>query len=212
MSGIDDLVLEITPDVLLDAYACGIFPMAESADDPGLFWVEPKWRGIIPLDEFYVSKRLARTARQKPYDIRLDTDFEAMMRMCAQPVAERPETWINERIISLYCALHERGNAHSVECWKNGELVGGRYGVSLGGAFFGESMVSRARDASKLALIHLVERLKAGGFTLLDTQFNTAHLSQFGAVEVRKKDYQKMLMDALNADGDIHAWDSMQAG
>jgi len=212
MSGIDDLVLEITPDVLLDAYACGIFPMAESADDPGLFWVEPKWRGIIPLDEFYVSKRLARTARQKPYDIRLDTDFEAMMRMCAQPVAERPETWINERIISLYCALHERGNAHSVECWKNGELVGGLYGVSLGGAFFGESMVSRARDASKLALIHLVERLKAGGFTLLDTQFNTAHLSQFGAVEVRKKDYQKMLMDALNADGDIHAWDSMQAG
>jgi len=207
MSGIDDLVLEITPDVLLEAYACGIFPMAESSDDPGLFWVEPKLRGIIPLDAFYVSKRLARTARQSPYEIRLNYDFEAMMRLCAQPANDRPETWINDRIISLYCALNERGNAHSIECWEHQTLVGGLYGVSLGGVFFGESMVSRARDASKLALVHLVERLKIGGFTLLDTQFNTAHLSQFGAVEIPKKDYQKKLQAALEVDGNIHRWD-----
>jgi len=210
MSGIDDLVLEITPEVLLEAYACGIFPMAESADDPGLFWVEPKWRGIIPLDEFHVPKRLARTARQAPYEIRFNYNFEAMMQLCAEPVGDRPETWINERIISLYCALHERGHAHSVECWHSGAMVGGLYGVSIGGAFFGESMVSRARDASKLALIHLVERLKTGGFTLLDTQFNTVHLSQFGAIEVKKQHYQKMLVEALEVEGDIHLWDRQQ--
>ncbi|MEL6922273.1 MAG: leucyl/phenylalanyl-tRNA--protein transferase [Pseudomonadota bacterium] len=203
MSGVDDLVLEITPDVLLEAYACGIFPMAETADDPGLFWVEPRQRGIIPLDAFHVPRRLARTARQRPYDIRCNTAFEAMMRLCAESAEDRAETWINERIISLYTALHERGHAHSVECWQDDRLVGGLYGVTLGGAFFGESMVSRARDASKLALIDLVERLKRGGFVLLDTQFNTAHLSQFGAIEVPRKRYQSMLVDALEVTGDI---------
>ncbi|MEM1318291.1 MAG: leucyl/phenylalanyl-tRNA--protein transferase, partial [Pseudomonadota bacterium] len=177
MSNVDNLMLEITPEVLLKAYASGIFPMADSADDPGLFWVEPDYRGIIPLDEFHTPKRLARTIRQEKFDLRINTSFERVVDLCAEEAPDRKETWINQRIRKLYSELHHMGHAHSVESWLDGELVGGLYGVSLGGAFFGESMFSRARDASKVALAHLVDRLNINGFTLLDTQFNTEHLS-----------------------------------
>lgn len=209
MSGVDDLMMEITPEVLLKAYACGIFPMAESADDPGIFWVEPRMRGIIPLDEFHVPKRLARTVRQNVYEVRINTSFNEVMRFCAEATNERTETWINQRILDLYQQLHEMGHCHSVECWNDSGLVGGLYGLKLGGAFFGESMFSRARDASKVALVHLVERMNAGGFTLLDTQFNNSHLSQFGSVEVPKKDYEKLLKAALEVDADFFALDAL---
>ena len=207
MSGVDDLMMEITPQVLLKAYACGIFPMAESADDPGLFWVEPELRGVIPLDEFHVPKRLARTMRQGKYELRVDTAFSDVLRLCAESTDDRPQTWINRRIRHLYNELHQMGHCHSVECWQGDELVGGLYGVRLGSAFFGESMFSRARDASKIALVHLVERLKAGGFRLLDTQFNTTHLSQFGAIEVPKAEYEHLLTAALAFDADFYALD-----
>lgn len=205
MSGVDDLMMEITPEVLLKAYACGIFPMAESADDPGIFWVEPRMRGIIPLDEFHVPRRLARTVRQGVYEMRVNSAFHQVMRLCAEETNGREETWINQRILDLYGQLHLMGHCHSVESWRNGELVGGLYGLKLGGAFFGESMFSRARDASKVALVHLVERMNAGGFTLLDTQFNNSHLSQFGSTEVPKKQYEKLLNDALEVDADFFA-------
>ena len=207
MSGVDDLMMEITPQVLLKAYACGIFPMAEAADDPGLFWVEPELRGIIPLDEFHIPRRLARTVRQQVYEVRVDHDFAATIRMCAEDTPDRPSTWINGRIAALYTELHRMGHCHSVECWKDGKLVGGLYGLHIGGAFFGESMFSRARDASKVALVHLVERMKAGGFCLLDTQFNTKHLSQFGAIEIPKRDYEQLLDEAIAVKGDFFALD-----
>ncbi|MEN0040215.1 MAG: leucyl/phenylalanyl-tRNA--protein transferase [Pseudomonadota bacterium] len=200
MSNVDNLMLEITPEVLLKAYASGIFPMADSADDPGLFWVEPDYRGIIPLDEFHTPKRLARTIRQEKFDLRINTSFERVVDLCAEEAPDRKETWINQRIRKLYSELHHMGHAHSVESWLDGELVGGLYGVSLGGAFFGESMFSRARDASKVALAHLVDRLNINGFTLLDTQFNTEHLSQFGAVEIPKREYLDRLSEALELD------------
>ena len=154
---------EITPEVLLRAYACGIFPMAESADDPSLFWVEPEMRGVIPLDGFHVSSRLARTVRSDAFTVTVDTAFKAIIAGCAAPQEERKDTWINRRIRDLYVGLHELGHCHSVEVWQNDDLVGGLYGVNLGGAFFGESMFHRARDASKVALVHLVARLIAGG-------------------------------------------------
>lgn len=205
MSGIDDLMMEITPQVLLKAYACGIFPMAESADDPGLFWVEPQVRGIIPLDGFHIPKRLSRTVRQNIFEIRVDSAFQDVVALCAEDAPDRRQTWINGRIALLYNELHRMGHCHSVECWKEGRLVGGLYGVRLGGAFFGESMFSRARDASKVALVKLVERLNAGNFRLLDTQFNTAHLSQFGAVDVTKEEYELQLSVALANEGDFFA-------
>ena len=208
MSGVDDLMMEITPQVLLKAYACGIFPMAESADDPGLFWVEPEMRGVIPLDSFHVPRRLARTVRQRPYVVRVDSAFSEVIRLCAEDTTDRPQTWINGRIAQLYNELHKMGHCHCVECWLGDELVGGLYGVRLGGAFFGESMFSRARDASKIALVHLVERMRAGGFQLLDTQFNTAHLSQFGAIEIPKRNYEQLLDEALMVDADFFAIDS----
>ncbi len=208
MSGVDDLMMEITPQVLLKAYACGIFPMAETAVDPGLFWVEPKMRGIIPLDAFHVPRRLARTIRQKPYRLSVDTAFGDVLRLCAEDTPDRPQTWINGRIAQLYNDLHAMGHCHSVECWQRETLVGGLYGVRLGGAFFGESMFSRTRDASKIALVHLVDRLKVGGFHLLDTQFNTAHLSQFGAIEIPKESYEQLLIDALTIDADFYAIDA----
>ena len=207
MSGVDDLVMEITPEVLLKAYACGIFPMSEGADDPGLFWVEPKVRGILPLDGFHAPRRLMRTVRQRQFDVRCDTAFADIIDLCAQVAADRSETWINGRIRELYVELHRLGHAHSVECWREGRLVGGLYGVALGGAFFGESMVSRERDASKVALVHLVDRLRAGGFTLLDTQFVTSHLETFGAIRVPKSTYEKMLDEALATPADFHALD-----
>ncbi len=189
----------VTPEILLRAYSAGLFPMAESADDPRIFWVEPEMRGIIPLDGFHVSKSLAKAVRRNPFDIRFDTAFAAVMRGCAESTGERPTTWINSTILSLYTALHSHGYAHSVEAWEDGELAGGLYGVSLGSAFFGESMFSRKTNASKICLVHLVERLREKGFTLLDTQFTTDHLKTFGAIDVPKEDYAKLLEKAMES-------------
>lgn len=203
MSGHEDLIMEITPQVLLKAYASGIFPMAESADDPGLFWVEPELRGIIPLEEFHVPRRLARTVRQNIFDIRFDSDFDAVIAACAEETHDRRSTWINERIRMLYHELFEIGHCHTVEAWQDGKLVGGLYGVKLGAAFFGESMFSRATDASKVALVHLVERLKAQNFRLLDTQFTTEHLKNFGAMDVPRAEYEIILHNALMVEADF---------
>ncbi len=203
MSGSQAVVLEITPQVLLKAYSCGIFPMAESADDPTIFWVEPEMRGIIPLDKFHVPRRLARTLRTRPFEIRVDTAFDAVVAACQEAVENRPSTWISDQIRRLYGQLHRMGHSHSVEAWLDGELVGGLYGVSLGGAFFGESMFSRRRDASKACLVHLVERLKTRGYRLLDTQFVTDHLRQFGAVEVPREQYTVLLENALQEDASL---------
>ena len=207
MSGVGDLMMEVTPDLLLRAYACGIFPMSEGADDPGLFWVEPRLRGIIPLDAFHVPRRLARTIRARRFEITVDRDFPAVIAACAEPAPDRPETWINARIRALYTELNARGDAHSVEMRIDGELVGGLYGVSLGGAFFGESMFSRVTDASKVALVHLVERLRAGGYVLLDAQFQTQHLARFGAIEIARPEYLDRLDAALARRGDFYAID-----
>ena len=193
----DSALSEITPQVLLRAYACGIFPMAESADDPTLFWVEPEIRGVIPLDGFRISSRLARTVRSDVFTIKVNTAFKAVIAGCAAPQEGREDTWINKRIHDLYCGLHVLGHCHSVETWRGDELVGGLYGVSLGRAFFGESMFYRARDASKVALVHLVARLIAGGFELLDTQYVTTHLKSFGALEIPRRRYTAMLDKAL---------------
>lgn len=205
MTGRDDLTFAITPDVLLKAYACGIFPMAESADDPTLFWVEPEWRGVIPLDGFHVPKRLARTVRQDAFEIRVDTDFDGVIAGCAEPASDRPKTWINGRIRRLYGDLFRRGHCHTVEAWIDDELVGGLYGVSLGAAFFGESMFSRVTDASKVALVHLVARLRAGGYRLLDTQFVTEHLLRFGAMEIPREIYSRRLDSAVAGKADFFA-------
>ncbi|GGF31621.1 leucyl/phenylalanyl-tRNA--protein transferase [Aliidongia dinghuensis] len=189
--------MKLTPDLLLRAYAAGIFPMAESADDPEIFWVDPEERGILPLDGCHVPHKLRRTVRHGPFEVRCDTAFEAVVRGCAEPTPGRPDTWINEEILQLYVALHRRGRAHSVEAWIDGELVGGLYGVALGGAFFGESMFNRRTDASKVALVHLVARLIEGGFGLLDTQFTTPHLERFGVIEIPRTEYQRRLAWAL---------------
>ena len=202
MSGIDDLLMEVTPDLLLRAYASGIFPMSEGADDPGIFFVEPRLRGVLPLDEFHVPRRLARTVRSGRFELRVDTAFDEVVAMCAAAAPDRPQTWINTRIRSLYGELHRMGHGHSVESWRDGRLVGGLYGVSLRGAFFGESMFSRESDASKVALVHLVNMLRRGGFALLDTQFLTAHLERFGAREVRREDYLALLERALAVDAE----------
>jgi leucyl/phenylalanyl-tRNA---protein transferase len=191
-------MITLTPDLLLRAYAGGIFPMADSAEDPELFWVDPDPRGVLPLEQFHVPRRLKRTVRSGSFEVRVDTDFGAVMRACAKSTEMRPSTWINEEILRLYGELHTQGFAHSVEAWTAGELMGGLYGIALGGAFFGESMFSRARDASKVALVHLVARLIAGGFTLLDTQFVTEHLLQFGAVEIPRREYRRRLAAALS--------------
>ncbi|MGY3452843.1 leucyl/phenylalanyl-tRNA--protein transferase [Bradyrhizobium sp. USDA 4353] len=192
-----DSASEITPEVLLRAYACGIFPMAESADDPSLFWVEPELRGVIPLDGFRVASRLARTVRSDAFTVTVNQAFKAVMDGCAEPQPGREDTWINRRIRELYNGLYAMGHCHSVECWQEGELVGGLYGVSLGRAFFGESMFHRVRDASKVALVHLVARLIAGGFELLDTQYVTEHLKTFGAVEIPRRRYTLLLEKAI---------------
>jgi leucyl/phenylalanyl-tRNA--protein transferase len=187
----------LTPEILLHAYAEGIFPMAERRDDPELFWVSPEKRGIIPLDNFHVPKRLARTVRSDRFTVTADVAFGEVMRACAAPTAVRTESWINDEILRLYMALHHEGHAHSIECWKDGTLVGGLYGVKLGAAFFGESMFSTERDASKIALVHLVARLIRGGFMLLDTQFITAHLARFGTIEIPRDEYLKQLKQAV---------------
>lgn len=196
---------DITPDVLLRAYACGIFPMSESADDPSLFWVEPEMRGVIPLNGFRIASRLARTVRSDVFKVTVDHAFKAVIAGCAAPQPGRNDTWINQRIRDLYLGLHERGNAHSVEVWQGDDLVGGLYGVNLGRAFFGESMFHRARDASKVALVHLVARLLAGGFELLDTQYVTEHLRTFGAVEIPRRRYTGLLDQALKGTADFGA-------
>lgn len=188
----------LTPEILLRAYAEGLFPMAERRGDPTLYWVSPEKRGVIPLDGFHVSQRLARTVRSGRFAVTGDQAFREVMLACAAPAPGREESWINDEILRLYTALHAGGHAHSVECWQNGALVGGLYGVRLGAAFFGESMFSRERDASKVALVHLVDALRRGGFTLLDTQFITTHLTQFGAVEIPRAQYLSLLNQALN--------------
>jgi len=191
-------------ETVLQAYAYGIFPMAESAEDDALFWVDPERRGVLPLGRFHVSHSLAKAVRKAPFTIRVDTAFEAVLEGCAAPAPGREKTWINRAIHDLYSRLHRAGFAHSIESWEGDELIGGLYGVSLGGAFFGESMFSRRTDASKIALVYLVARLKAGGYTLLDTQFVTRHLMQFGAMEIPRADYHRLLHAALAQGGDFH--------
>ncbi|WP_309606237.1 leucyl/phenylalanyl-tRNA--protein transferase [Phenylobacterium sp.] len=182
---------------LLDCYARGVFPMADAREDERVFLIDPERRGVIPLEGLHVSRRLARTVRTEPFEVRIDTAFREVVRRCAEAGPGRMETWINRPIEALYVGLHAEGFAHSVECWQDGELVGGLYGVALHGAFFGESMFSRQRDASKVALVHLVARLIAGGYRLLDAQFMTAHLTQFGAREISRADYRRRLATAL---------------
>ncbi|SCB56874.1 leucyl/phenylalanyl-tRNA--protein transferase [Rhizobium aethiopicum] len=189
----------ITPDILLRAYSIGLFPMAESADDPEIFWVEPELRGVLPLDGFHISKSLAKTVRRKPFEIRFDHAFDQVIAACAEETTGRPSTWINQTIRSLYSTLFEIGHAHTVEAWAGDQLVGGLYGVSLGSAFFGESMFSRRTDASKICLVHLVDRLREKGFTLLDTQFTTEHLKTFGAIDVPKAEYALLLASAMES-------------
>jgi leucyl/phenylalanyl-tRNA--protein transferase len=192
MTSIDDVMIEITPQVLLKAYACGIFPMAESAEDNALYWIEPERRGILPLDRVHIPKRLARTIRSGGFEVKIDRNFEAVIDGCAAPRSGRRTTWINGRIRSLYRELFALGHCHTVEVWQDGALTGGLYGVHLGRAFFG---------ASKIALVYLVARLKYGGFTLLDTQFVTGHLARFGAIEVGRDEFQRFLEGALGGGG-----------
>lgn len=190
-------MVEITPDLVLRAYASGYFPMAESARSATLLWVDPPQRGIIPLDGLHVSRSLRRLVRRGRFDVTINRAFDSVIGACAEATLGRPETWINQDILDLYGALHRRGHAHSVECWDGDDFAGGLYGVSLGGAFFGESMVSRRADASKVALVHLVAQLRIDGYMLLDTQFKTDHLARLGCVEIPKEDYERRLDTAL---------------
>jgi leucyl/phenylalanyl-tRNA--protein transferase len=205
MANRENSTIDITPEVLLKAYACGIFPMAESADDPALYWIEPDMRGIIPLEGFHLPARLTRTVRTSPFTVVVDRDFDAVIDGCAEAKPDRARTWINSRIRKIYRSLFEHGHCHTVEVYDGATLVGGLYGVSLGRAFFGESMFHRARDASKIALVHLIARLRAGGYRLLDTQYVTDHLKTFGAVEVGKRRYHRLLEDALIGEADFGA-------
>ncbi len=205
MASRESALVEITPEVLLKAYACGIFPMAESADDPALYWIEPERRGIIPLEGFHVPARLARTVRADTFSVVCNRDFEGVIDGCAAPKPGRTRTWINSRIRALYRGLYDLGHCHTVEVYEGERLVGGLYGVSLGRAFFGESMFHDARDASKVALVHLVARLRAGGYRLLDTQFVTDHLKIFGALEVPRRQYHRLLEAALVGEGNFLA-------
>ncbi|MDC9701021.1 MAG: leucyl/phenylalanyl-tRNA--protein transferase [Alphaproteobacteria bacterium] len=189
--------IEITPELLLDAYAKGLFPMAESANDDSLFWIEPKKRGILPLNTFHVPRRLIRTIRAQKFDIRVNCNFKSVINHCASPARGRRKTWINQTIRELYENLFEMGYCHTVEAYYENQLVGGLYGVALHGVFFGESMFHSARDASKVALVHLIARLKTGGFALFDTQFTTTHLAQFGTIEISKRAYRQYLEEAI---------------
>ncbi|MFQ5783584.1 MAG: leucyl/phenylalanyl-tRNA--protein transferase [Alphaproteobacteria bacterium] len=205
-------MFELTPELVLRGYACGIFPMAESRDDPELFWVDPEMRGIIPFDRFHVPRKLARRVRSGVFEVRCDTAFADVIAGCAETGKGRRETWINDQIVTLYTALHRKGHVHSIECWRDGRLAGGLYGVVLGGAFFGESMFSRETDASKVALVHLVDRLRRGGFRLLDTQFVTPHLRIFGAIEVPRTRYHELLRDAIEANANFYPDDGPGGG
>jgi leucyl/phenylalanyl-tRNA--protein transferase len=190
--------LDITPELVLRAYRHGLFPMAETRHGGRLFWLDPEHRGVLPLDRFHLSRRLLRTVRSGPFTVSADTDFPATIAGCAGSAPGRDDTWISPEIERLFTVLHDQGYAHSVECRQDGALVGGLYGVAIGGVFFGESMFSRVRDASKVALVHLVARLRLGGFRLLDTQFVTAHLAQFGAEEIPRAEYRTRLVASLD--------------
>ena len=201
----------LTPQIVLDAYSKGLFPMAENRRDKQLFWIDPEVRGILPLDNFHIPRSLKKKIRNNPFEVRFDHNFAAVIRACAQQKPKRRETWINDEIIELYTKLFCMRHAHSVECWQEEKLVGGLYGISIGGAFFGESMFSSERDSSKIALVHLVARLNLAGFTLLDTQFITDHLKQFGAIEISRVEYHKLLSAALNLDVRFHPELSLDA-
>ncbi|WP_421695354.1 leucyl/phenylalanyl-tRNA--protein transferase [Aestuariivirga sp.] len=196
----------ITPQILLRAYAAGIFPMAESAEDNALYWVEPEERGIIPLDGLKVSHSLRKSVRRRLFEVKVDHDFAGVIAACAAKTPERRSTWINARIKSLYTQLHSLGCCHSIECWQEGQLVGGLYGVRIGAVFFGESMFSRATDASKVALVHLVARLNYGGFKLLDAQFVNPHLERLGATTLPRAQYHKVMEPLLERPADFHAF------
>jgi leucyl/phenylalanyl-tRNA--protein transferase len=188
---------DLTPDMLLKAYAVGVFPMAEDRNDPELFWVDPRMRGVIMLDRFHVPRSVRKIIRRRTFEVTYDREFEAVIEACAESTDERPRTWINDKIIELYATLHRMRHAHSVECRIEGRLVGGLYGVSLGGVFFGESMFSRVTDASKVALVYLAASLRLGGYRFIDTQFITKHLARFGAVELPRNEYRKLLSNSL---------------
>ena len=205
----DPFDIEITPELIIRAYRAGIFPMSEDAADDDVFWVSPEMRGILPLDGFRLSTSLRKAIRKSPFEIRVDTDFEAIIEGCATVGADRDNTWINRTIRTVYGELFRRGVAHTVEVWDGTDLVGGLYGLAIGGAFFGESMFHRRTDASKMAMAHLVERLNAGGFLLLDTQFVTDHLESLGGVEITRTQYEERLADALLLNGDWTAWDQL---
>jgi leucyl/phenylalanyl-tRNA--protein transferase len=207
MSRGNDNDFQITPDVLLKAYACGIFPMADSADDPDIYWVEPALRGVLPLDAFHVPKRLKRTVRSDRFTVHIDRDFDGVIDGCARAAPGRRSTWINSEIRRLFGELFRLGHVHTVESWRDDRLVGGLYGLHLGSAFFGESMFSLETDASKVALVHLVARLKRGGFRLLDTQFVTEHLTRFGVVEIPRSEYHLLLEDALRESAQFRCYD-----
>jgi leucyl/phenylalanyl-tRNA--protein transferase len=197
MTGVSRHPVQFTPELLLRAYRAGLFPMAESRAARHLYWLDPEMRGILPLKGFHLPRRLARTVLSGPFTVTADTAFARTIALCAEPAPGREDSWINLEIESLFVALHQMGHGHSIEVWRGEDLVGGLYGVAMGGAFFGESMFSRARDASKVALVHLVARLRLGGFRLLDTQFITSHLSQFGAMEIPRAEYRRRLAVAL---------------
>jgi len=203
----DPFAVELTPELIIRAYAAGIFPMAEDADSSDLFWVSPQIRGVMPLDGFHISKSLRKTLKTHQFSVRVDTDFKAIIDGCATAGEDRDSTWINPAIRRLYGELFRRGYVHTVEVWDGPALVGGLYGVSLGAAFFGESMFHRVTDASKIALAHLVTRLNAGGYRLLDTQFVTPHLASLGGVEIPREVYEVQLAEALKHRGDFYALD-----
>lgn len=207
----DPFDIEITPELIIRAYRAGIFPMSESAEDEDLFWVSPEMRGIIPLDGFHLSASLRKAIRKSGFEVTVDTDFEAVIEGCATVGEDRDSTWINRTIRSVYGELFRRGAAHTVEVWDGADLVGGLYGLGIGGAFFGESMFHRRTNASKMAMAHLVERLRAGGFVLLDTQFLTPHLASLGGIEIPRERYEERLADALLIEGDWSAWDHRPA-
>ncbi len=198
-------MIDLSPELLLCAYASGVFPMAEDRHDPAIQWIDPHRRGIIPLDSYHVPRSLKKVMNRGRFEIRSDSAFAQVIETCAQSRPDRPRTWLNDQLIEQYCALHEQRFAHSVECWIDDRLVGGLYGVSLGGAFFGESMFSRERDASKVALIDLIERLNRGGYILLDVQFVTDHLKRFGAIEIPREAYLRRLEEALRIDAVFHS-------
>lgn len=207
----DPFAVDITPELIMRAYCAGIFPMAEDAADENLFWVSPEARGIMPLDGFHMSRSLRKAMRATPWQIRADTDFAGVIEGCATEGSDRDSTWINGTIRAVYGELFARGVAHTVEVWDGDALVGGLYGLAIGAAFFGESMFHRRTDASKMAMAHLVARLRAGGFLLLDTQFLTPHLASLGGIEIPRAAYEERLAEALAAEGDWAAWDRIAA-